>query len=373
MANYVQQTWTDNVTPVDASHMTHLEQGLGAAVPADSVTVAATRVLANLLLGTDTQPAFQVLGDGKHQWGPGGSTAPDTNLYRLVAGAVTTDGRFVSRGGVGIGFNYNPVSASGNPFVSQIQGEANARFFSDFSGKLQWGPGAAVAVDTNLYRTAAGVLKTDGQLNAVGANFGFQYNPAAVGGYGFQSLIAAEANPRFRIAADGKHDWGAGGATAVDTNLYRAAAATLRTDTSLLVGGVSRIYGGELSVFHTNATSYSWQYNRDFMAANQGAMAFYDSAGAEQIRIGPTVVGGNAGIGFGPSQDTNLYRLGSASLGTSGSFTVAATMSCVNLSVTGSPFLKVQAGNLGAMSVLNLIQVYNSTGGGFVGYIPVYG
>src|SRR5262245_20803966 len=53
-------------------------------VPLDGVVVAGTRIFANKLLVGDAQPSFRILGDGKHEWGPGGATAPDTRIYRLT-------------------------------------------------------------------------------------------------------------------------------------------------------------------------------------------------------------------------------------------------------------------------------------------------
>ena len=44
-------------------------------------------------------------------------------------------------------------------------------------------------------------------------------------------------NPRFRIDAGGTHNWGAGGATATDTTLYRFAADTLKTDDAFIAAG----------------------------------------------------------------------------------------------------------------------------------------
>lgn len=43
-------------------------------------------------LAGDTQKRFQVLVDGAHSWGPGGTTAPDTTLYRAAAARLKTDG-----------------------------------------------------------------------------------------------------------------------------------------------------------------------------------------------------------------------------------------------------------------------------------------
>lgn len=62
--------------------------GLAAVLSATSGLMSSARV------SGDTQNRFQVAGDGKHQWGPGGSTVPDTDLYRSGVGALTTDGTF---------------------------------------------------------------------------------------------------------------------------------------------------------------------------------------------------------------------------------------------------------------------------------------
>lgn len=54
----------------------------------------------------------------------------------------------------------------------------------------------------------------------------------------WRSRVGSEANPRFTIDADGSMNWGAGGASAVDTRLYRSAADTLRTPDNLTIDGI---------------------------------------------------------------------------------------------------------------------------------------
>ena len=49
--------------------------------------------------------------------------------------------------------------------------------------------------------------------------------------------VTTDTVNRFQIDAGGVHSWGAGGASAVDTTLYRSAANTLKTDDSFIVGG----------------------------------------------------------------------------------------------------------------------------------------
>jgi len=53
----------------------------------------------------------------------------------------------------------------------------------------------------------------------------------------------ADTEPRFKITTtSGRLDWGTGGVTAVDTNLYRSAADTLRTDDNFIVGGALTLF-----------------------------------------------------------------------------------------------------------------------------------
>ena len=58
--------------------------------------------------------------------------------------------------------------------------------------------------------------------------------------YDFTSTISGESNPRVRLRGDGILEWGSGSATP-DSNLYRGAANTLKTDDSLIVAGTTTI------------------------------------------------------------------------------------------------------------------------------------
>lgn len=51
----------------------------------------------------------------------------------------------------------------------------------------------------------------------------------------WRSRVGTEANNRFVMTTEGSLYWGAGGASAVDTRLYRSAANTLRTEDSLVI------------------------------------------------------------------------------------------------------------------------------------------
>lgn len=56
------------------------------------------------------------------------------------------------------------------------------------------------------------------------------------------SYVDGDTANRFAIHADGKQEWGSGSAT-LDTNLYRSAANTLKTDDSLIVAGNLTVSG----------------------------------------------------------------------------------------------------------------------------------
>jgi hypothetical protein len=240
-------------------------------VDKDSVVVAASRLMASKLLAADANPAFRLNGDGTIQWGPGGATALDTSLFRFAANHLRSPGSLdlgaglVTRvglasqvnidGGVGFGTAADvtlvrtsaglltltgTLNVTGSGGVNALGGELLA-YASDAnmqSGITSIGgnPGLQLGQTggASLYRSAAGVLKTDGRFVAADANYAYLSQPAAGGGYAFASFIAAEAQPRWRMAAgNGTMEWGVGGATAPDTNLYRAAAGVLRTDGGL--------------------------------------------------------------------------------------------------------------------------------------------
>lgn len=71
-----------------------------------TIAVVNTSAVADLLTGRvtgDTQSRFVLDTDGTHGWGPGGSTATDTNLYRSGANVLMTDDSFVAAGNVTVG------------------------------------------------------------------------------------------------------------------------------------------------------------------------------------------------------------------------------------------------------------------------------
>jgi hypothetical protein len=153
---------TDYVTPAN------LTTQLGNKVDKDSVVAAATRIVASKLLAGDTQPAFQISGDGRHSWGQGGTTAADTVLYRSATGTLKTDGIMQSATnfelvGTAGAFISRTRTANGNMLVSRLAADTNDRLVINADGTHTWGLGNA-APDTSLYRSGVNALTTGGNL-----------------------------------------------------------------------------------------------------------------------------------------------------------------------------------------------------------------
>jgi hypothetical protein len=118
----------------------------------------------------------------------GGSSASDTSAARLTAiwGTSGVHGFYAKPSATpGNGAAYAALmTLTTERFVDvRVTGDANARHIIYADGKFEWGDGTAR--DTNLYRSAANVLKTDDSLHValdfrhLGTNLGF-YNATAV-------------------------------------------------------------------------------------------------------------------------------------------------------------------------------------------------
>lgn len=269
MPAYTPTTWVDGVTPVNAANLNKIEAELvdtdttlGSYLPIDSVVAAATRLQANKLLAGDSQPAFRSLGSGKHEWGPGGSTAPDTNLYRSGAGVLTTDGQLVAKGGVG--FVYNPAAAAGVALWFQVGADTQPRFNITYDGVMSWGQGGSTGVDTSLYRSGTNALRTGGALAVDGVSSsaaGFSCNANTGSVWPLVHQVQGEAQRRFQITNTGQVGWGPGGSTAVDLTLERNTTwggAALLTLSRFAATGVMCRPGLSAGGWNSNAFNIEW-------------------------------------------------------------------------------------------------------------------
>lgn len=165
------------------------------------------------------------------------------------------------------------------------------------------------AGDTDLYRSAAAGLATTSRLNMLrnAASYGATLiNPHAsaegllaqlgnAAGGAFMACMSADTAYRWYVAANGVMYFGAGGSTAVDTNLYRSAADTLRTDDSFIAGsGLTGI--GINQLYAPAAGSGAASGATNWLRAPQGATALWLGSGTDTSGLG--VDGISVGIRF---------------------------------------------------------------------------
>jgi hypothetical protein len=167
----------------------------------------------------------------------------------------------------------NRSLADDTAWFGKVGSEAVERYRISVSGRQEWGDGTN-ARDTFLYRSAAGILRTEGSFvvggtiwisatglsnNATPTNANIllpatgtevktsiasntalkviNTNASPTGNY-YEQYVGTETQPRLSIDRDGKHNWGPGGTTAPDTFLDRFATAWLRLTGNLFITGI---------------------------------------------------------------------------------------------------------------------------------------
>lgn len=99
----------------------------------------------------------------QHNSNMGIGTAPDANTLRKLRTYSSGTNGGLSQ----VLLEQSGPAAASRAFAVRAGGEANERWWVDFDGKMQWGPGTAGG-DTNLYRSSASTLKTDDNLELGG-------------------------------------------------------------------------------------------------------------------------------------------------------------------------------------------------------------
>lgn len=262
-----------------------------------------------------------------HFTGPGGITwADDTNLYRRAADNLHTDDKIT------VGDSSSPplaLRADGSIFGTEVNVETAADDYHRVSiaqdigggGKhgIAFGTGAA-PVDTNLFRNGVGDLKTGSILR--GASFIIAQDNGGTSYAALGATAAGTPGPGIAFGAS------------FDTNLYRAAANSLKTDDSFTInpGNIA----ADTTILSVNggtggnvAELLRIDSDGDFVVRNRfgASILAFDALGGvwNTIDFRPTALrstgvvsadGGNVSIGaVGPSSkdgmvliDANLYR-----------------------------------------------------------------
>lgn len=188
----------------------HVQRATGQVVYLDAQATTQSAILVNGVDTTvkalqaqvagDTQKRFQVLTDGAHSWGPGGSTAPDTTLYRSAAGTLKTDGALQVAGTLTptsftmVGTSLLNVTGSAtttDKIGALVTGDTFDRFRLRADGQQAWGDGTQ-ARDTFLRRLGPGQLGTDGTF-AVGGTPLWTPSRQGLKGWSFDPVVISSS------------------------------------------------------------------------------------------------------------------------------------------------------------------------------------
>jgi len=184
----------------------------------------------------------------------------------------------------------------------KVTGDTQQRLIVDADGTLLWGSGA-LAGDTNLYRSAANVLKTDDKFVVANAYIHIDDVAATLYLGADVNLCRAAANvlgTPDSLAIDGILTIGG------DTDLYRSAADVLKTDDSLTAAGNLVVSGSG-----TAGSSITSAGATLGISGDSGSTLYYNGLG---FWVGGASAGLTADLAITAGKvftwggDTNLYR-----------------------------------------------------------------
>ena len=237
------------------------------------MTVAATSTDALAINVTgDSQKRIIVNGDGKLEWGDG-SSAVDSNLYRLAANTLKTDDSLTVSANLEVD---DYIAIGNNSSLSSPQVLSIYHTFDSSDTIPLGGYGVFSSITADNPTTPLGVIALYGRVTTANTSFTL---PATIGlnvasalkgaastitaNYGILVSDQTAGTSDYGIAIDGADTqvlWvgsgadntddanGIGFGSSRDTNLYRSAANTLKTDDNLIVAA-SR-YGRRLGSHH---------------------------------------------------------------------------------------------------------------------------
>lgn len=177
-------------------------------------------------------------------WVDGGTTvylSTSTDVVSIGNNTPVTNRKLsVYNTGTNLGLSVVTLASTDNLLETFVSGEANLRFSVNGTGSHLWGAGGGSALDTRLYRSAANTLTLD---NGAAGAATFAPGADSVGALGTSSLrwssatanahnvytALGDANPTATLTS-GTLRFGAGGAAAVDTRIYRSGGQTLTFD-----------------------------------------------------------------------------------------------------------------------------------------------
>lgn len=217
------------------------------------VTIAVGHYNTFIHRGTGTVTTIYGQADGIHNQ----STGTITTAYAMFAQGAT------NTGGGSIGTLYGllvesqTVGSTANYGVAIGDAGTNTLWVNNTNDSTDEAGGIVLgsSKDTNLYRSAAGRLRTDSRFDVAGAQITLAGSTTALRQTAsnnanndvLTSIVSGDSNYRLQMLTSGAITWGSG-SSAGDTNLYRSAANTLKTDDTLIVGTAGTASGAAVTV-----------------------------------------------------------------------------------------------------------------------------
>jgi len=183
---------------------------------------------------------------------------PDSPTTRLALYKSLSDGSELVNYTQDIGQNWDKVDAAAgfqvvtsstrpsSPYSGKPIAESDTSYRTYFSNGTAPASASWVQIPNSSSTFNADLDLTSGKQVNIGTSSSTA-SIAVVNAATTTDLISARVTgdtaDRFLIDTDGTHNWGAGASASPDTNLYRSAANTLKTDDSLIVTGALTVSG----------------------------------------------------------------------------------------------------------------------------------